>query len=144
MEAGGHWDLGKQGGEVEPMILKNFSFTRSGIEASRAWRMLDELCLDLRSMLNGRLTFEDNFAGGQHTVQIDTALAYTVVLSSKARPASVSVLSAKNLDTNSGRLTTGGTVEWEWRGGSVLVHSVSGLAANTRYEVELLVLEAQS
>tara|TARA_R100001129_G_scaffold140398_2_gene101528 strand:+ start:134 stop:508 length:375 start_codon:yes stop_codon:yes gene_type:complete len=123
------------------MILKNFSFTRAGIEAGRAWRMLDELCLDLRSMLNGKLTFEDNFAGGQHKIQVDTALDYTVVLASQARPVSVSVLSAKNLDTNSGRLTTGAIVEWEWRGESVLIHSISGLAANTRYEVELLVLE---
>jgi len=123
------------------MILRNFTFSRVSIETAKAWRMLDELCLDLRSILNGKLTFSDNFLSERKKVQIDTGLDYTMVLTTALKPTSVLLLGARNLTANDGRVLTGNVVEWEWRGENVLVHSVTGLAASSRYEVELLILE---
>lgn len=123
------------------MILRNYIFSRAGVETARAFRLLDELTEDLRTLINGNLSFEDNIASNKRTVQIDTAEDFTIILTTPTKPMAVQVLGAKNLATKDGRVLTGNVVEWEWRGGNVLVHSVTGLAANTRYDVELLILE---
>ena len=141
MEASRVWGLGIERREGFEMILRNFTFSRVSLETAKAWRMLDELCVDLRSILNGKLTFSDNFLSERKKLQIDTSLDYTMVLTTALKPTSVLLLGARNLATNDGRVLTGNVVEWEWRGENVLVHSVTGLAASSRYEVELLILE---
>ena len=97
MEASRVWGLGIERREGFEMILRNFTFSRVSLETAKAWRMLDELCVDLRSILNGKLTFSDNFLSERKKLQIDTSLDYTMVLTTALKPTSVLLLGARNL-----------------------------------------------
>lgn len=123
------------------MILRDFIFGRAGVESARVYRLLDEMCSDLRSIINGNLTFADNIASQRRTVQVDTGSDYTLVLTTPTKPSAVIAMGVRNLASEDGRVLTGNVVEWEWRGSNVLIHSITGLTADTRYEIDLLFLE---
>jgi hypothetical protein len=59
----------------------------------------------------------------------------------KAPPLAVLVLRATEQRSSTGYVFTGIGVQWEWRGGAVLVHAIDGLAASTRYDATFAVME---
>lgn len=74
---------------------------------------------------------------------IDTA-AYPVAVKVpglRTPPLSVLMLRATNQRTTTGRSASGMYVDWQWRGGGLLVHAVDGLSASTRYDCVIAVLE---
>ncbi len=75
---------------------------------------------------------------------IDTATvpyARVTVLGANAPPLGVLLISARVQRSTSGRVLTSATVDWEWRGGGILIYGVAGLAAATRYDCVIAVLE---
>jgi len=74
---------------------------------------------------------------------IDTGATPTAILKVpglKTPPLAVLLLRATNQRTATGQSASGFGVQWEWRG-ALLIHSVDGLSASTRYDCALAVLE---
>lgn len=108
----------------------------------------DEINRGVRDVLDGGyggIRVSEQFSRILETV-IDTG-RFPITVSNDALkglaapPLGLLLLRATVQRTTSGRNLSGGTVDWEWRDGALVLHAVSGLAATTRYNATLLVME---
>lgn len=111
-------------------------------EYADARKVVDESFRVLREVLDGGWRWREQVRGVVDTV-IDTAvLPVSIdVPGVKTSPLSVTLLRAVELRTASGQAISGSAVTWEWRNGALLVHSIDGLSASTRYAATLAVTE---
>lgn len=107
-----------------------------------ARKVVDESFRVLREVLDGGFRWREQVRGVVDTV-IDTGVlpVQIDVPAVKTAPLSVLCLRAIPQRSASGQVISGAAVTWEWRSGTLLVHSVDGLAATTRYDVTLAVME---
>jgi hypothetical protein len=108
----------------------------------RARRVVDESFRVIREVLDGGWRWREQVRGVVSTV-IDTGelpvqVAVPAVVTS---PTAVLLLSAVPQRSASGQVISSAAVTWEWRSGALLIHSIDGLAATTRYNAVLAVME---
>jgi hypothetical protein len=104
-----------------------------------AWRVVDEALRKLEEFWT--MTPRTRAV----TIAIDTgATPYATYESGSLRRAPMGVLLGKAVVQRSatGQAISGGIVTWEFRGGRLLIHTVTGLAATTRYDATILLVEA--
>lgn len=109
-------------------------------------RILDASFRDIRNVLDaaqGGLRLREQFAGVIDCV-IDTAILPVTIAAPRRMtrpPLGVRLISATVQRTSTGRVLSGGQVDWEWRAGAVVIHSITGLAATTRYDAVIALEE---
>ncbi|HVK87952.1 MAG TPA: hypothetical protein VM513_27720 [Kofleriaceae bacterium] len=108
----------------------------------RARKVVDESLRVVREVLDGGWRWREQVRGVVSTV-IDTdvlpvQVAVPAVVTS---PTAVLLLSAVPQRTATGQVISGAAVTWEWRSGALLIHSIDGLSASTRYNAVLAVME---
>lgn len=107
---------------------------------AKSRRVLDAAFRSLRSILDNGIRMREQFRCVDAV--IDTArLPVSVAVDTTAPPLSVSLLRAVVQRSTSGAVISHARVTWEWRSGAVLIHAIDGLAASTRYDVTLAVME---
>jgi hypothetical protein len=107
----------------------------------KAKRVLDEAFRSIRSVLDatqGGIRMREQFT--VIDTVIDTA-RLPVPVKCGARPLGVLLVGATVQRTGTGQVISGGAVTWSWRGGGLLIHDVDGLAASTRYDATIAVME---
>jgi hypothetical protein len=107
----------------------------------KAKRILDEAFRSIRSVLDvdqGGVRMREQF----RTIDtvIDTA-RLPVPVKCATKPLGVLLVGATVQRTGTGEVISGGAVTWSWRGGGLLIHDVDGLAAATRYDATIAVME---
>jgi hypothetical protein len=108
----------------------------------RGRRVLDESLRVLREVLDGGWRWREQVRGVIDTVIDTDVLPVAVdVPGVKSAPLSVQLLRATVQRTTTGQVLSALPVTWEWREGRLLIHSVDGLAASTRYDATLAVTE---
>lgn len=123
----------------------DFDLVPQGDVPDRTRRVLDRAFRSIRNVLDaahGGVKLREQFAGVVDVV-IDTA-RYPIPVTIpgvKAPPLGVLLLRAIVQRGGTGRAFSGNAIDWEWRGGGLLIHSVTGLAASTRYDATLAVME---
>lgn len=107
-----------------------------------ARKVVDESFRSLREVLDGGWRWREQVRAVIDTV-IDTgALPVGIQAPGVRKPLAVLLLSAAEQDAANGALTvSSASVTWEWRGGQLIIHSVAGLSANTRYNAVIAVME---
>lgn len=111
-------------------------------EYASARKVLDESFRVIREVLDGGWRWREQVRGVVSTV-IDTGALPVQVEVPGAKVAPLAVLCLRAIPQRSalGQVQSGGAVTWEWRSGALLVHAIDGLAASTRYDVTLAVME---
>lgn len=112
----------------------------------RSRRVLDASFRTLRNVLDaaqGGVLLREQFAGIVDVVIDTAALPVTVKVPRRMTrpPLGVRLIGATVQRTSTGRVLSGLPVEWEWRAGAVVIHSISGLAATTRYDAVIALEE---
>lgn len=113
--------------------------------ATDAWekarRPVAEFMRDVQIILNRGVKLSEQVRDVV-TGMIDTdAYPCYISFSGNYAPVTVMLASATKQDTTDGHKFSGGLVEWEQRGNSILIHNVSGLSASTRYDAVFVVME---
>jgi hypothetical protein len=107
-----------------------------------ARKVLDEALRSLREVLERGFRWREQVAGVVDTTIDTAALPLSLdVPRIKVAPLAVMLLSAIEQRSQTGERISGGVVEWEWRGGRLVIHDVSGLTASTRYNATFAVME---
>lgn len=107
-----------------------------------ARKLLDDAFRSLRTVLDGGWQWRDQVRGVVDTTIDTDALPVGIeVRGVLSRPTSVQLLGAVEKRSTTGKVISGGSITWEWRGGVLLIHSVDALAATTRYDATFAVME---
>ncbi|UJR78930.1 hypothetical protein [Sandaracinus amylolyticus] len=108
----------------------------------RARKVVDESFRSLREVLDRGFRWREQVGGVVDTVIDTDQLPVLIdVPGVKTKPLAVFLLRAVPQRTSDGKVITSPAVQWEWRSGALLVHSVDGLAASTRYNATIAVME---
>jgi hypothetical protein len=105
-------------------------------------RDLDGYLREVREILNGGLRLRDQVRVVRDVV-IDTAvLPVSIEVPAGLRPIGVVLVRAVEQGTADGQVISGGAVTWDAQGiGSIRIHVVDALAASTRYDAVIAVVE---
>ncbi len=106
-----------------------------------ARKLIDDAFRSLRTVLERGFRWREQVAGVVETVIDTSELPVSVEVPNISRPIAVLLLGAIVQRSENGHVISGGEVTWEWRGGALLIHDVSGLAVTTRYNCVLAVME---
>jgi hypothetical protein len=105
-------------------------------------RDLDGYLRDLRTVLNGGLRLREQMRVVVDVVIDTAALPASIDVPIGLRPVGVVLVRAVEQGTADGQVITGGAVTWDAQGaGSLRIHAVDALAASTRYDAVIAVVE---
>jgi hypothetical protein len=111
---------------------------------ARSRRVLDAAFRSLRNVLDvaqGGVRMREQFRCVDTVIDTGELPVSITVEGIKSPPLSVLLLRATEQRSGSGLIVSGTGVIWEWRSGALLIHTVDGLGASTRYDVTLAVME---
>ena len=108
----------------------------------KARERVDTALRSLRAVLDRGFRAREQFTSVIDAVIDTDALPLPIeVPGLLASPLSVLVLRATAQRTTDGMVITTPAVTWTWRGGRVVIHAVGTLAAATRYDATIAVME---
>jgi hypothetical protein len=103
---------------------------------------VDAALRSLRAVLDRGFRAREQYSAVVDTVIDTDALPMPIeVPGLRSTPLSVMVLRATAQRTADGMVITTPAVTWTWRGGRVVIHAVGTLAAATRYDATIAVME---
>lgn len=112
---------------------------RVGMAWAEAFAPLMVFAREVSSILNGGFRVRDQVRIVRD-VAIDTG-ALPVVLEVPAGTRAIGVVLVRAVTAGSGRVLTGGSIEWETVPAGIRIHSVDGLSASTTYDATIAVME---
>ena len=105
-------------------------------------RELDSWARDVRAVLNGGLRLREQVRVVVDVVIDTSVLPVSIEVPAGIRPIGVALVRAVEQGTADGQVISGGAVTWDAQGvGSLRIHAVDALAASTRYDATIVVVE---
>jgi len=100
-------------------------------------RLYNQFVNDIIYILNRRLTFNDNFDGIIHTVELDGVFPKRVRWPRPQQPTALWPVSIKRSDKTATALSAGFIVEWEYLNGQISIINTPGLTSSTSDKYQL-------
>jgi hypothetical protein len=117
--------------------MRRLRYDQIPVDFAKARSIISDALTDLVSVLDGGWRWREQSRVIDTTIDTGALPVSVTVPGLSSPPESAILLSAQNVAVADGRIISGGSITWEWRGGAILIHAASGLAAATRYRATI-------